>query len=121
MTRPTKEEVDAVLENSTRVYAFSAEKWRVMTVRLAAEVRALRRDLEWQTTCCKALQGSQEQLAKLLGDEQRLRREVEADRDNARATIERVRHVLEDLRTDRGAHALDTVIINLDAALRGQP
>jgi hypothetical protein len=43
--RPSKEQVDAAIDATGRVYAFSAEEWRVFSVRLAAEVQALRAEL----------------------------------------------------------------------------
>ena len=60
MTRPTREEVDEAMNHAEDAYAEGA--YHV----LAAEVRALRNDLEWMVAAAKALQVSQEQLARAI-------------------------------------------------------
>ena len=62
MSRPTRDEVDRELAIHKNGLRQTTPGERL----LAAEVRALRLDLEWQVAATKALQVSQEQLARAI-------------------------------------------------------
>lgn len=45
-TRPSRAQLEAAIDATGRVYAFSAEEWRVYACRLAAELLALQHGME---------------------------------------------------------------------------